>query len=236
MKSRFHTPLSTVALVASCLALGHALWSCQEPNDGDLPPLESACGLEGQRVWCNTDMDCPAEKCASNGVCYLPGALTTICSDSWHPYCVGLPDYFCVSDICRRPCRSHTDCEPGGQCLCQEGLHFCSYMRCEDGLYMEGELGCPEGTSPIEGSLICQIDNLEGTCHNGWECDPGYERVGERGCLPLYDCGNGVQEAGEDCDGTDLGGATCESLGKELGSGPGLTCNPDCGFYVLGCF
>lgn len=39
-------------------------------------------------------------------------------------------------------------------------------------------------------------------------------------------CGDGIVNGAEACDGNDLGGATCESLGL---SGPGLpTCSPDC--------
>jgi hypothetical protein len=45
-------------------------------------------------------------------------------------------------------------------------------------------------------------------------------------------CGNGVREGREQCDGADLGGETCPSLGL----GPGtLTCLADCTFDRLGC-
>jgi hypothetical protein len=45
-------------------------------------------------------------------------------------------------------------------------------------------------------------------------------------------CGNGVQETGEDCDGSDLGGSSCQSLG--LGSGS-LACDSGCLFDTSGC-
>jgi PKD repeat protein len=38
-------------------------------------------------------------------------------------------------------------------------------------------------------------------------------------------CGNGVQDEGEECDGDDFGGQTCEDLGY---SGGNLACNLDC--------
>lgn len=38
-------------------------------------------------------------------------------------------------------------------------------------------------------------------------------------------CGNGLRETGEPCDGADLGGATCESLGYASGT---LSCEPSC--------
>ena len=46
-------------------------------------------------------------------------------------------------------------------------------------------------------------------------------------------CGNGIKETGEVCDGSDLGGEICETLGL----GPGvLSCRTDCrGYYTAGC-
>lgn len=46
------------------------------------------------------------------------------------------------------------------------------------------------------------------------------------------ECGNGVQEDGEACDGGDLGGATCESEGF---GGGGLACNDDCTLDTSNC-
>lgn len=51
------------------------------------------------------------------------------------------------------------------------------------------------------------------------------------GSLPT--CGNGlVDVAGEQCDGADLGGSSCESLGR---SGGTLGCTTECRFDVSGC-
>jgi len=46
-------------------------------------------------------------------------------------------------------------------------------------------------------------------------------------------CGNNIKETGEQCDGIDLGGATCQSLGY---SGGTLSCRPDCTFDTSGCY
>lgn len=46
------------------------------------------------------------------------------------------------------------------------------------------------------------------------------------------ECGNGVVEAGEQCDGGDLGGATCESEGF---GGGGLLCTADCTLDTSNC-
>jgi hypothetical protein len=45
-------------------------------------------------------------------------------------------------------------------------------------------------------------------------------------------CGNGVADAGEDCDGADLGGQTCEDLGFASGS---LSCSGACTFDTSAC-
>ena len=47
------------------------------------------------------------------------------------------------------------------------------------------------------------------------------------------ECGNDIIEEGEDCDGTDLDGQTCLSLGFDGGT---LVCGDDCLFDTTGCF
>ncbi len=52
-------------------------------------------------------------------------------------------------------------------------------------------------------------------------------------CPALDTCGNGIQEGTEACDGTDLGSATCESLG--FSGGGTLHCNANCTFNRADC-
>ncbi|MFA5020298.1 MAG: hypothetical protein WC533_04325 [Candidatus Pacearchaeota archaeon] len=56
-------------------------------------------------------------------------------------------------------------------------------------------------------------------------------------CAGFLNCGNNVKDAGEECDGTDLGGKTCQSLSNGLSVlGNDLKCNSDCnGFDTVGC-
>lgn len=49
---------------------------------------------------------------------------------------------------------------------------------------------------------------------------------------PQAECGNGMVEDGEECDGIDWQGATCESLGFV---GGGLECGDACAFDTTGC-
>lgn len=50
------------------------------------------------------------------------------------------------------------------------------------------------------------------------------------------DCGNGILEDGEDCDGSDLGGYDCDDLCVDEPDPAGtLACNSDCTFDFTGC-
>ncbi|HYD49915.1 MAG TPA: hypothetical protein VEB21_16270, partial [Terriglobales bacterium] len=52
-------------------------------------------------------------------------------------------------------------------------------------------------------------------------------------CGPgINTCGNGVKDGIDDCDGADLGAASCGSVGFRSGT---LSCQPDCHFDVSGC-
>ncbi|MEM9692430.1 MAG: hypothetical protein AAGA56_07785 [Myxococcota bacterium] len=48
------------------------------------------------------------------------------------------------------------------------------------------------------------------------------------------DCGNGVRDDGEDCDGADLGGADCTTVPGDFASGT-LGCTADCSFDTAAC-
>ncbi len=52
------------------------------------------------------------------------------------------------------------------------------------------------------------------------------------GAAPPPVCGNGLREGSEQCDGSDLGGQTCQSQGFPGGT---LSCNGDCTFNTSGC-
>ena len=66
-------------------------------------------------------------------------------------------------------------------------------------------------------------------CGNGW-CEPWDEDAVS--CPVDCGCGNGVLNAGEQCDGSQLGSASCEELGYAGGT---LGCRSNCFFDVSAC-
>src|SRR5262245_6329045 len=79
------------------------------------------------------------------------------------------------------------------------------------GATCQGVPGFVGGT--ISCSTMCQLDTL--------------------GCVPIHQakCGNGVRDAGEDCDGT-APDVTCEALGYVGGT---VSCTADCRLDLRGC-
>jgi len=89
-------------------------------------------------------------------------------------------------------------------------------------------------------------ETCDGTDLNGLSCTNFGFTGGTLGCASdcqSYDtsgctnntgpvCGNGVIETGEDCDGTNLGGASCTSLGF---SGGTLSCSSTCTYDTSAC-
>jgi hypothetical protein len=97
------------------------------------------------------------------------------------------------------------------------------------------------GDGKIEPSEECDGTNL-----NGATCETAGFAKGTLGCAPgcTFDtsgcvrstvpgCGNGVREGVEGCDGADIGGATCASLG--FNGGGTLGCTTGCAFDTSGC-
>ena len=85
-----------------------------------------------------------------------------------------------------------------------------------DGTDLNGQTCVSQGFAG-GGTLACN-----GTC-------TGFDTSG---CIGGPVCGNGVVETGEACDGGNLNGATCQSLGF---SGGTLACSGSCTFDTSGC-
>jgi hypothetical protein len=88
------------------------------------------------------------------------------------------------------------------------------------------------GTSIYPQVLCCSSPSEPPICNYNGVCDPGETSQNCADCDTEYICGNGIQEPGEECDGADFGGESCEGLGYETGN---LDCNPDCTFDETDC-
>jgi hypothetical protein len=62
-------------------------------------------------------------------------------------------------------------------------------------------------------------------------CDTAADHIEAGAVQRAPVCGNGVQEGEENCDGTDFGGATCQTYGYASGT---LRCNA-CNLYFKNC-
>jgi len=125
-------------------------------------------------------------------------------------------------------------------------------MSCEGLGFGEGALGCattclefdtsycgaPEtcGNGELEPPEVCDGDNLGGeTCgsqgfgEGTLTCLDNCGGFDTSGCdSDLDTCGDDMADPGEVCDGTDLNGASCDSLGEGIGE---LACQENCGGY-----
>lgn len=104
----------------------------------------------------------------------------------------------------------------------------------------DGQQVC--GNDLVEGTEQCDGAELDGNscttiqggftggtlaCDNQCAFDTSQCTTGQQ------ECGNNVTEAGEDCDGVDLGGNACTDVGSYTGGT--LDCNANCTWDVTGC-
>ena len=123
-------------------------------------------------------------------------------------------------------------CSPGGSSSGDGAEAVCGNGILEDGEECDGtDMGnatCASlgyGDGDLECTSECRMDT-SGCTGNGTgnNANSGGQSV----------CGNGVLEDGEECDGSDLGGATCQSMG--FTGGGELSCTASCTLDTSGCF
>jgi len=81
------------------------------------------------------------------------------------------------------------------------------------------------------GTLKCNPKKCAYDKYGIWRCAPNSCTYDTWGCIP-FGCGNGVLNAKEQCDGTNLAGQTCQTQGFFKGS---LKCHHNCKLDTSGC-
>jgi len=216
-------------------------YSASHPGLADSTPCGNGT-LEGEEV-CDQD-EFGGASCQDEGFSF--GAL--VCADD----CASWDSSGCNND---QPVCGDEILDEGEQC---DGSNLAE-ASCESLGYESGTLACDAVTCQFD-TGDCQEGPPE-TCGNGIvdpdeDCD-GFElggatcqslgftsgslacartlcRYDRSGCYSIQpdDCGNGVLDSGEDCDGADLGDASCASLGYQGGT---LACDETCQLVFSGC-
>jgi len=159
-------------------------------------------------TFCSFDTsECSAPVCG-NGI----NGTTEQCDDS------NLQD----GDGCDGLCFAET----GWNCTGGTGLSVCN-PACGDNLIVDDEV-C-DGTNLADDTCV-----EEGFTGGTLKCKADCSGFDKSGCTvaPTVQCGNSIVDTGEQCDGTQLGNATCVSQG--FIGGP-LACAADCTFDTSGC-
>jgi len=175
---------------------------------------------------CDEDARACGDTCGW-GECAPPAEICNGTDDD----CDGTPDegYACVAG-------SSASCPTGcGSTGARACLADCTYDLCAPP---------PEVCNGVD-------DDCDGACDDGFTCCEGATRacstlgfaagtaICESGCTGFdtsgcSNCGNGAIDAGEQCDGTSLGGASCASIGMGFGGGT-LRCGSTCAYDTSMC-
>ena len=178
---------------------------CDDGNNVNGDGCDKGCGDEDGTAVCGNGLWEAGEECEDGNTTIHDG-----CSDTCEV------EYECGDQVCEdnmgETCeRCQIDCcpncgngvyEPLENEVC-DGLDF-DGVTCQDFCYSGGVMGC---------TAWCTIDLSACT-----------------GTLPV--CGNDTAECGEQCDGADLRGNTCTSLGYDGGS---ISCQGSCDYDFSQC-
>ncbi len=189
-----------------------------ECTPGATRPCTTTCGSMG------------VERCGAGctfGACELPSESCNGVDDD----CDGEADdgFACVrgaTGTCPTACGSTGTRTCAGDCrwdLCSPPAEICN------GMDDDCDAACDDGFTCCRGSTLdCRTMGYHaGTAVCRGDCG-GYDTAA------CTNCGNGMRDAGEQCDGVALGGATCMSLGMGFAGGT-LRCAPGCVYDTSSC-
>jgi hypothetical protein len=127
----------------------------------------------------------------------------------------------------------------GGTLSCNNNCFFslvgCADEVCNNNLDDDGDGQVDCADSNCTNNAICNEigecnDNLDNDNDNATDCNDS-DCANDAACLPF--CGDGdINQAGEQCEGADLDGQSCQTLGFISGT---LSCSVACTFDVSGC-
>ncbi|MBU1238101.1 hypothetical protein KKF84_15305, partial [Myxococcota bacterium] len=177
----------------------------------------TALGFDGGQLLCGEDCRFDVSRCEGEGGCQDGTAQTP-----WES-CDG-------DDLGGESCTSlgYHD----GYLLCSDGCTFntndCElYGYCGDGL-LDPDYETCDGSDL--GSITCSSLGYSGGTVS---CNPDCGSVDDSQCFNIASCGNETLDEGEECEGEDLAGATCRSLGYFAGN---LSCSAQgCVFDTSDC-
>lgn len=133
----------------------------------------------------------------------------------------------------------------GANCSSVMGAGYTGTLSCTGGCIFNTTSCNPPG--PVCGNGAKEVgEGCDGSDYGGATCasvlGAGYTgslscnacSINSNACVPPVTCGNGNKEGGEQCDGSDIGGATCASV---VGAGytGTITCNAGCTYNSGAC-
>jgi len=199
----------------SCNAASGCVYTPITCNDGSLCTTDTcnvATGCVYTPITCNDGNVCTGDSCNALIGCVYNPLTGPACTDDGNP---------CTLDLCS-----------GGLCTHPAVSNCCTLnSQCNDNNACTAPDTCNLGTHTCSNPAISSCTNGDGCCPSG--CNA----VNDNDCSQV--CGNGVKEGTEQCDGSQLGGATCASLMGALYTGT-PSCYPaghvdQCKYNTTGC-
>lgn len=205
--------------------------SCDPPdgvingNETGLDCGGGSCPLCPAGQACLLSSDCESARCL-DGTC-----AEATCSDGIQNQQEGGVD---CGGPCPQRCPDHSSCNTHADCLSGVCAGTCQPPACDnnilDGQETDVDCGGPD-CPPCSAGKSCGAEENDAYCATGVcgetltgqaACDAGSSPP----CCAKAICGDGVANGSDVCDGDDLGGETCISLG--LGDGGVLKCQVGC--------